>query len=160
MKTTITFLAFALLALSLQAQTVKVFGTVTEDTGLPLPGVNIMVKGTTTGTHTDFDGNYSISAQIGQKLIFAYVGFETKEVKIKKEGELNVKLQPSSNLEEVVVTGYSPKREKKSLSASVRLSQNLITLWISRSCFSLQTPRISVSSCHGISTGTRPPATG
>jgi Ca-activated chloride channel family protein len=119
MKTTITFLAFALLALSLQAQTVKVFGTVTEDTGLPLPGVNIMVKGTTTGTHTDFDGNYSISAQIGQKLTFAYVGFETKEVKIKKEGELNVKLQPSSNLEEVVVTGYSPKREKKSLSASV-----------------------------------------
>ncbi len=119
MKALFTFLAIAVMAVQQPVQTVTVFGTVKDDTGLPLPGVNILVKGTSTGTQTDFDGKYSINTELGQKLTFSYVGFETKEVKIKKAGELNVKLQPGSNLEEVVVTGYSPKREKKSLNASI-----------------------------------------
>ena len=119
MKALFTILAIAVMAVQQPVQTVTVFGTVKDDTGLPLPGVNILVKGTSTGTQTDFDGKYSINAELGQKLTFSYVGFETKEVKIKKAGELDVILQPGSNLEEVVVTGYSPKREKKSLNASI-----------------------------------------
>lgn len=119
MKALFTILAIAVMAVQQPVQTVTVFGTVKDDTGLPLPGVNILVKGTSTGTQTDFNGKYSINAELGQKLTFSYVGFETKEVKIKKAGELDVILQPGSNLEEVVVTGYSPKREKKSLNASI-----------------------------------------
>lgn len=119
MKALFTILAIAVMAVQQPVQTVTVFGTVKDDTGLPLPGVNILVKGTSTGTQTDFDGKYSINAELGQKLTFSYVGFETKEVKIKKAGELNVKLQPGSNLEEVVVTGYAPTRERKSLNASI-----------------------------------------
>lgn len=107
MKTIFTLLFVALLGFQLQAQSITISGTVSDDAGLPLPGANVIVKGTSTGTQTDFDGKYSIPAQIGQKLMFSYVGFETKEIKIKKAGELNVQLDPSAALEEVVVTGYS-----------------------------------------------------
>ncbi|MDN3725065.1 von Willebrand factor type A domain-containing protein [Aequorivita sp. SDUM287046] len=111
MKTLFTFLAVALLGFQLNAQTITISGTVSDDTSLPLPGANVIVKGTSTGTQTDFDGNYSINAQIGQKLVFTYVGFETKEVKIKKAGEINITLHPSSALEEVIVTGYSENND-------------------------------------------------
>jgi len=107
MKTLFTFFAVTLLGFQLTAQSVTITGTVTDDTGLSLPGANVIVKGTSTGTQTDFDGKYSISAAIGQKLTFSYVGFETKEIKIKKAGEINVVLSPGAALEEVVVTGYS-----------------------------------------------------
>ena len=55
------------------AQVKTISGTVTDQVGLPLPGVNILVNGTTNGTQTDFDGNYSISASTGQVLIFTYI---------------------------------------------------------------------------------------
>lgn len=119
MKTLFTLLAVALLSFQLQAQTVNINGTVTEDTGLPLPGANVIIKKTNIGTQTDFDGRYKIEAQIGQTLVFSYVGFDTKEVKIKKAGELNVTLKTGSNLDEVIVTGYSTGREKISMGYSV-----------------------------------------
>ena len=56
------------------AQEKTISGTVTDQDGLPLPGVNIVVEGTTNGTQTDFDGNYSISASEGQSLLFTYIG--------------------------------------------------------------------------------------
>jgi len=63
-------------------------GTVTDESGLPLPGVNIIVKGTTRGTQTDFDGNYSISALKDEILVFSYLGFETIEKTIKSNTTL------------------------------------------------------------------------
>lgn len=63
-------------------------GTVTDESGLPLPGVNIIVKGTTRGTQTDFDGNYSISVFKDELLVFSYVGFETIEKTIKSNTTL------------------------------------------------------------------------
>ncbi len=119
MKKIITFLAAALLSFQLQAQSIIISGTTTEDTGLPLPGVNISVKGTFSGTQSDFDGNYSIAAEIGQKLVFSYVGFKTKEIKVKNSEKINVSLEPSASLDEVVVTAYATKREKKFLGYSV-----------------------------------------
>ncbi len=124
MKTLFTFLAIALLGLQLNAQTVTISGTVTDDTQLPLPGANVIIKGTSTGTQTDFDGRYTIEAQIGQILTYSYVGFDTKEVKIKKAGEINVSLSAAAALEEVVVTGYGATREKKSLGYSVTSKNN------------------------------------
>ena len=63
-------------------------GTVTDESGLPLPGVNIIVKGTTRGTQTDFDGNYSISALKDEILVFSYLGYETIEKTIKSNTTL------------------------------------------------------------------------
>ncbi|WP_339662001.1 carboxypeptidase-like regulatory domain-containing protein [Croceibacter atlanticus] len=63
-------------------------GTVTDESGLPLPGVNIIVKGTTRGTQTDFDGNYSISALKDEILVFSYLGYETIEMTIKSNTTL------------------------------------------------------------------------
>src|SRR5680860_339768 len=66
-----------LLALVVQlsfAQEKTVTGTVTDQSDLPLPGVNILVQGTTNGTQTDFDGNYSLDAEEGQVLVFTYIG--------------------------------------------------------------------------------------
>ncbi|QQX75651.1 MULTISPECIES: vWA domain-containing protein [Aequorivita] len=119
MKTLFTLFTVVLLSLQLHAQIVTISGTVTDDTSLVLPGANVIIKGTSTGTQTDFNGKYSISAQIGQKLVFSYVGFETEEVKIKKAGEINVTLKPSAALDEVVVTAYGGRREKKSLGYAV-----------------------------------------
>ncbi|SRX75177.1 vWA domain-containing protein [Aequorivita antarctica] len=119
MKTLFTLLAVALLSFQLHAQTVTITGIVSDDTGLPLPGVNVIIKKTSKGTQTDFDGKYSIETQIGQKLVFSYVGFDTKEVKVRKSGEINISLNPGSALDEVVVTGYGATREKKSMSYSV-----------------------------------------
>src|SRR5690606_31590023 len=59
---------------------IRVEGTVTDDIGLPLPGVNVVVRGTTTGTQTDFDGNYSILINAGDVLVFSYVGFGSQEI--------------------------------------------------------------------------------
>ncbi len=122
MKTLFTFLAVALLGLQLNAQTVTISGTVTDDTQLPLPGANVIIKGTSSGTQTDFDGRYTIEAQIGQILIYSYVGFDSKEVKIKKAGEINVSLSAAAALEEVVVTGYSGENDaiRKAMGYGVR----------------------------------------
>ncbi|WP_410005834.1 YfbK domain-containing protein [Aequorivita nionensis] len=129
MKTLFTFLAVALLGFQLHAQTVTISGTVTDDTGLPLPGANIIIKETSDGTQTDFDGRYSINAQIGQKLVFSYVGFETKEVRVKNHNIINVSMKPSAVLDEVVVTGYSENNDaiRKAMGYSVRRNDNYAT---------------------------------
>lgn len=72
------------------AQSKTVSGTVTDDQGLPLPGVNITIQGTTTGTQTDFDGNYSISAAEGETLVFSYLGFQNQQVIITSTSTYNV----------------------------------------------------------------------
>ena len=82
MKTKFSGILTLLLALVVQisfAQEKTISGTVTDDSGLPLPGVNIIVKSTTNGTQSDFDGNYSISTEVGQSLVYSYVGFDSQE---------------------------------------------------------------------------------
>ncbi len=122
MKTLFTFLAIALLAFQHSAQTISISGTVTDDTGLPLPGANVIIKKTSTGTQTDYDGRYTIEAQIGQILTFSYVGFETEEVRIGANNIINVSLKGSESLNEVVVTGYSGSNDaiKKAMGYGVR----------------------------------------
>ncbi|MFV0564694.1 MAG: SusC/RagA family TonB-linked outer membrane protein [Flavobacteriaceae bacterium] len=115
MKTIINgILFFMLFAPTLLLAQNSVKGTVTEQsTSLPLPGVNVIIKGTTTGTATDFDGLYQIEANNGDVLVFSYVGYITREITYTGQATLNVQLvEDAAQLEEVVVIGYgSVKKE-------------------------------------------------
>ncbi|WP_034257784.1 carboxypeptidase-like regulatory domain-containing protein [Altibacter lentus] len=107
MKSVVLVFIFTLFTLQLSAQQITVSGTVTDDVGLPLPGVNIIEKGTTNGSQTDFDGNYSITTSVGSTLVFSYVGFESQEFKINSgKSILNLQMNAGAQLEEVVVTAY------------------------------------------------------
>ncbi|WP_350288529.1 mucoidy inhibitor MuiA family protein [uncultured Croceitalea sp.] len=97
----------------------KIVGTVTDESGEPLPGVNVVVKGTTNGAQTDFDGNYSLNVTSGQELQFSYVGQKTTEIPI-YSSIMNMRMEEDYEaLEEVVVTGYGSKREKQALGYAV-----------------------------------------
>ena len=114
-------LFYAMLLLSsitLVAQQRTIKGVVSDESG-PLPGVTIMVKGTTNGTETDFDGRYSISANKGDVLVFSFVGMKTLEEKVKESSVINILMEADSVLEEVVVTGYGSLRGKKAFSSGV-----------------------------------------
>ncbi|KGK28716.1 SusC/RagA family TonB-linked outer membrane protein [Cellulophaga sp. E6(2014)] len=110
MKSKLTWMLTPLLVLFFSfsfAQEKTITGNVTDQSGLPLPGVSVLVVGTTTGTQTDFDGNYSISAALGQKLRFSYIGQKTIERAVGASGTVNVQLEEDAQaLEEVVVTGF------------------------------------------------------
>ncbi|WP_373075007.1 SusC/RagA family TonB-linked outer membrane protein, partial [Zeaxanthinibacter enoshimensis] len=102
------------------AQEKTISGTVTDQDGLPLPGVNIVVSGTTVGTQTDFDGNYSISAAQGQTLLFTYIGQKEETRTVGAGNTINVQMtEDAQALEEVVVTAQGIKREKKALGYAV-----------------------------------------
>jgi TonB-linked SusC/RagA family outer membrane protein len=98
---------FALLHTSGYAQNKVVKGTITDGSGLPIPGANVLLKGTKTGTSTDFDGKYSINAAPGQVLVFSSTGSKTVEITVAQNSEINVKLMEEiSQLNEIVVIGY------------------------------------------------------
>ena len=96
------------------AQT-SVSGTVSDSSGVPLPGATVIVAGTSNGVTTDFDGVYSISASEGDVLSVSYVGFVTQNVTIGASATINVTLVSDNALEEVVVTALGITREAKSL---------------------------------------------
>ena len=101
------------------AQERVVSGVVSDNTGMPLPGVSVLVKGTKSGTQTDFDGKYSIKASSSQVLIFSFIGMKTQEITA-SSASVNLKMQDDSQaLEEVVVTALGIKRKPKELSYSI-----------------------------------------
>tara|TARA_R110002050_G_scaffold286121_2_gene436312 strand:- start:55966 stop:59250 length:3285 start_codon:yes stop_codon:yes gene_type:complete len=107
-------------AFSINAQTV-VTGTVLagDDSGGPLPGVTVLVKGTTNGAVTDFDGNYSITASANATLVFSYIGYKAQEINVASKEVIDVVLNPDLEaLDEVVVIGYGTVR-KSDLTGSV-----------------------------------------
>ncbi|MDN3671858.1 SusC/RagA family TonB-linked outer membrane protein [Flavobacterium branchiarum] len=103
------------------AQERVVSGTISDNAGMPLPGVSVLIKGTKTGTQTDFDGKYSIKASSSQVLVFSYIGMKTQEIAA-SSSVINVKLADDSvELESVVITtALGIKREKKSLGYSAQ----------------------------------------
>ncbi|NDV16864.1 SusC/RagA family TonB-linked outer membrane protein [Muricauda sp. TY007] len=123
MKVKKLFGALLVMCLSIafaHAQEKTVTGTVTDQEGVPLPGVNIVVKGTVRGTQSDFDGNYAIEASEGDILVFSYLGQRTQERSIGAGSTINVQMaEDASQLEEVVVTAQGIVREKRSLGYSV-----------------------------------------
>jgi len=119
------FLLVFILALSIFssiAQTRVINGTVSSsDDGLPIPGVSVLVKGTTTGSITDANGNFAITVPESAKaLVFSFVGMQTQEVSISSSTKINVILKSEViGVEEVVVTAMGIKRDKKALGYSV-----------------------------------------
>ncbi len=100
------------------AQDRTVSGVVTDGSGLPIPGVNVLVKGTQTGTQTDFDGKFKIAASQGQKLVFSFLGMKTQEVAASSTS-INVKMQDDSvQLEGVVVNSLGIEVKKNQLASS------------------------------------------
>ena len=102
------------------AQVKTVNGTVTDSDGVPLPGASIVLTETNEGATTDFDGNYSISAQEGATVEFSYVGYESQQVVIGEGSTINVTLVQGNALSEVVVTSFGIKREEKTLAYSTQ----------------------------------------
>ncbi len=101
------------------AQERVVSGVVSDNAGLPLPGVSVLVKGTKNGTQTDFDGKYSIKATPSEILVFSYIGMKTQEAKAGSV-KINIKLASDAvELEGVVVTAFGIKRNPKKLGYSV-----------------------------------------
>lgn len=102
------------------AQNSTVTGTVTDDSGVPLPGANVVEKGTSNGTSADFDGNYTISVGTNAVLVFSSLGYTTKEVSVNGQSNVNVTLaEDASQLDEVVVTALGIKKSTKALGYSL-----------------------------------------
>ncbi|WP_343486669.1 TonB-dependent receptor [Allomuricauda sp. d1] len=111
--------AILLSSIQLFAQDVTVTGTVTDVSGVPIVGANVLVVNTTNGTQTDFDGNYTITVGSGATLQFSYIGFATQSLAVSGQSVINVTLQEDlAKLDEVVVIGYGT-RKKSSLTGAV-----------------------------------------
>lgn len=131
MKNRLLFVFALIVSMQVCSQEKKITGIVSDNLGYPLPGVNIIVKGTTNGTQTDFDGNYEILAQVGDVLTISYVGFITKELIVGSSNIVNVTMQEdAAMLEEVVVTaqaikirGYSSLGYNVSIPSSAQLKR-------------------------------------
>ncbi|QHI36524.1 TonB-dependent receptor SusC [Kordia antarctica] len=122
MRTKFNGILTLLLALMVQlalAQEKTVKGTVSDESGVPLPAASVIVKETNLGMSTDFDGNYSIKVNQGQTLVFSYVGYDKKEIVVGALSTVNVSLSPNNQLEEVVITAQGIKKEKKALGYAV-----------------------------------------
>ena len=98
------------------AQTKTITGKLTDQSGLPLPGVSVLLENSKTSSLSDMDGIYSVKVENGKTLVYSYIGFKTKQVLIGNQTVINVVLENSTlNLEEVVVTALGIKREKRAL---------------------------------------------
>ncbi|KAA1247100.1 SusC/RagA family TonB-linked outer membrane protein [Aquimarina sp. RZ0] len=102
------------------AQEKTVTGSVTDNLGLPLPGVNIVEKGTNKGTQSNFDGKYTITTSKGAELIFSYLGFADKVITVGDNNTINIQFEEETAiLDEVVVTGVATGTSKRKLGVSV-----------------------------------------
>ena len=109
---------FLTLAFGLSSYAQQITGSVSDDNGIPLPGASVVIQGSSSGTTTDFDGNFSIETSQGSILVISYVGYESQQIVV-GSSPINVQLTSDNALDEVVVTALGLTREKKSLGYSV-----------------------------------------
>ncbi len=109
----VMFVSFA------QSQTIITGNVTSEDGGSALPGVSVLIKGTSVGTTTDVDGNYSLEAESAETLIFSFVGYVSEEIIVGNQSVINISLVPDiTSLEEIVVVGYGTQK-KSDITGSV-----------------------------------------
>ncbi len=119
MKKIFFSLIVSFLAITVVLAQKTVSGTITDENGEGLPGVNVVIKGTSTGTTTDLDGNYSLSANDGDVLVFSFVGFETQEVAVGSRSVVDITMGGVTELLEVVVTGLGGDVDRRKLATTV-----------------------------------------
>ena len=121
---TLLLSAFMLMPLEVSAQQMSIKGQVTDESGEPVIGAGVTLKGTTRGTITDIDGNYSIDASAGQILVFSSIGYVDQEVTVATSNVVNVVLKTDTQLlDEVVVVGYGVQK-KVNLTGSVSVVES------------------------------------
>lgn len=144
--------AMALWANPSQNKTVSGIVTSLVD-GEPLIGVSVLVKGTTVGTITDFDGKYSINAGNGDVIVFSYIGYKNQEITVTNQSAINVALTEDSEvLDEVVVVGYGVQKKKLVTGATVQVKgENIAKLNTTNPLQAMQgqTPGVSIASTSG-----------
>lgn len=116
----IAFLFMFLFSLKAEAQTKSVSGKILDSDGIPASGATIVVKGTSRGVTTDFDGNYSIKTAPNEILVFSYIGFKTQEIVVKEKTVINVTLVPDQEvLEDVVVVAFGKVQKQESVVGAI-----------------------------------------
>ncbi|WDF62555.1 vWA domain-containing protein [Flavobacterium sp. KACC 22763] len=141
------------------AQERTISGIVSDESNLPLPGVQITIKGTKKNSQTDYNGNYSIQARKGDALVFSYIGMETKTILVKKSDVINVTLKNNFNkLNEVVVTAYGVSRKQMKTSAvtMVRGSAEEIQVQNSMGYSAMPNPTVSIRGNESVSPKNEP----
>ncbi|MCF1421868.1 VWA domain-containing protein [Mangrovimonas futianensis] len=119
MKAILNTLFVCLVSLQIAAQEMTVSGMIADENGLPLPGVNIVIKGTQEGTQTDFDGKYTIKAQVGDVLVYTYVGYVTTEKKVERQTGFSFAMEPDvQSIDEVVISVLGTKRSLNQITTS------------------------------------------
>ena len=116
MKTKFNGILTLLLALMVQitfAQEKTISGVVSDASG-PLPGVSVVIKGTSKGTQTDFDGKYQIATKVGDVLTFSFVGMKTVAVNVGASNSINVSMQEDANALEEIIKDFANALEKES----------------------------------------------
>ena len=114
----LSFILTVVFGFSMHSQSIS--GTVTDDNGVALPGATVLVKGTTNGVSTDFDGAFTISASIDDTLVFSFIGYASQSILVGSSSAINVSLSPDNLLDEVVVTGYGSQKASN-ISGSVSI---------------------------------------
>src|SRR5690606_9943612 len=98
--------------ISEQGEFAEVKGTIVDESGFPLPGVTVIVQGTTQGTISDVDGKFSIDVPEGGILVFSFIGYEEQTIEVGNQSELTITMAESlSDLEEVIVVGYGTQKK-------------------------------------------------
>ncbi|MCG8699812.1 MAG: SusC/RagA family TonB-linked outer membrane protein, partial [Bacteroidales bacterium] len=118
LKSKVLAFLFVLTSVTVFAQTKTITGTVKDDQGAPLPGVTVVLEGTTQGTITDLDGKYSISAQPTDQLKFSFIGFKVQLILVGDQSAIDVTLLPDvESIDEVVVVGYGIQKKESVVGA-------------------------------------------
>jgi TonB-linked SusC/RagA family outer membrane protein len=117
---------FSLMAsISAYAQTQVIKGNVSDPTGNAIPGVNVIIKGTTSGTATDGSGDFSIAASPDEVLVFTFIGYKAQEIKVGSQTQITVKMQEDvASLQEVVVVGYGEMKRTDLTTAQTSVSSS------------------------------------
>ena len=117
-KLAVTMLPMMLLSFSVFAQKHQISGKILDEGQMPVPGVNVVIKGTTLGTITAGDGSFSMQAADNDVLVVTYIGYNTEEITVKGSGPYNISLVPDVvGLEEVVVVGYGQQKKESVVGA-------------------------------------------
>ncbi|MGB0776718.1 MAG: SusC/RagA family TonB-linked outer membrane protein [Flavobacteriaceae bacterium] len=127
MKAKLLFAFLLLISFTGFGQSVQIRGTVTDVDEVPFPGVSFLIQGTTSGGTSDFDGNFVLDVEIGQTIIFSYLGYLTNEIVVENDQFLNVIMQEDTqSLEEVVIIGYGSQKVSKVSGAVTSVSEKTI----------------------------------